>query len=52
MSDLFVIFWTFAVFTSIFWYAFLLFYIGAKAGREIRQMTQTLESRQDPEKKS
>lgn len=52
MSDPFVIFWTLMVFTSILWYGLLLFYIGAKGGREIREMTKTLAGRQDDEKKS
>lgn len=41
----FVVFWTVIVFTSIAWYGFLLFYIGAKGGREIRQLTKNLSER-------
>jgi hypothetical protein len=52
MSDPFVIFWTVMIFTSVVWYGFLLFYVGAKGGREIKQMTRALESREDEEKKS
>lgn len=52
MSDPFVIFWTFMVFSSIAWYAFLLFYIGAKGGKEIKEMTRTLAARPEEEKKS
>ena len=51
MSDAFVILWTVLIFTSIVWYGFLLFYVGAKGGREIKVMTQALESRPDEEKK-
>lgn len=47
MSTVFVIFWTMMVFGSIAWYAFLLFYIGAKGGKEIREMTRTLEVRNE-----
>jgi hypothetical protein len=42
MSHLFLIFWTVMIFASIAWYGFLLFYIGFKGGREIKEMTKTL----------
>jgi len=45
MNDPFVIFWTVMILTSVVWYGFLLFYVGAKGAREIKQMTKTLESR-------
>ena len=51
MIDLFVVLWTFLIFSSIFWYAFLLFYVGKKAGDEIRTLTRTLAGRSDPDKK-
>ena len=51
MSDAFVILWTVLIFTSVVWYGFLLFYVGAKAGREIKEMIQALESRPDEKKK-
>ena len=51
MIDLFLVFWTVMIFTSIFWYGFLLFYVGAKGGREIKAMTKTLEQRNRSEKK-
>jgi len=44
MKDPFVIFWAVLIFTSIFWYGFLVFYLGIKAGREIRAMTRALEA--------
>jgi len=50
MSGLFVVFWTVMIFASIFWYGFLLFYIGAKGGREIKEMTKVLGQRDAPEK--
>jgi hypothetical protein len=37
-----VIFWAVLIFTSIFWYGFLVFYLGIKAGREIHLMIKTL----------
>jgi hypothetical protein len=45
MMDLFVVFWTLMIFTSIAWYGFLLFYVGVKGGREIIVMTKTLDER-------
>jgi len=38
-----VIFWTILLFASIVWYGFLVFYVGIKAGREIRIMIAELE---------
>lgn len=45
MSDPFLVFWAALIFASIAWYAFLVFYVGLKAGREIRVMTKSLENR-------
>jgi hypothetical protein len=42
MSLFFVTFWTVMLFLSIAWYAALIFLIGIKAGREIKQMTEAL----------
>ena len=47
MMDLFVVFWTVMIFTSIAWYGFLLFYVGIKGGREIIVLTKTLDQRAD-----
>jgi hypothetical protein len=47
MIDLFVVFWSVMIFTSIAWYGFLLFYVGFKGGREIIALTKTLENRSD-----
>ena len=33
------------IFSSLAWYFFLLFYVGIKGGREMRQMTRTLAAR-------
>jgi hypothetical protein len=48
MTPLLIIFWTTMIFISIFWYAFLLFYVGAKGGKEIKEMTRVL-GRRPPE---
>ena len=42
MNTFWIIFWALLIFTSIFWYGFLVFYVGAKAGREIREMIKKL----------
>ena len=42
MIQVFVIFWTVMIFTSICWYGFLLFYVGFKGGREIREMIRKI----------
>lgn len=42
MNSLLVAFWAVLIFSSIAWYGFLVFYVGWKAGREIRVLTQTL----------
>jgi hypothetical protein len=42
MNDFFIYFWAFLIFASIFWYGFLVFYVGRKAGREIRELTRSL----------
>ena len=41
----FVTIWTVLILGSIFWYAFLLFYVGYKGGVEIKEMTKTLAER-------
>lgn len=45
MNSPFVIFWTVLIAASILWYAYLVVYIGFKAGREIRELTKTLSNR-------
>lgn len=42
MNNILVLIWAALIFASIFWYGFLVFYVGAKAGREILVMTKTL----------
>ncbi|MEO6875144.1 MAG: hypothetical protein ABI222_10010 [Opitutaceae bacterium] len=48
MKDPLVLFWLGLLFGSIAWYGFLVFYIGFKAGGEIRTLIKTL--RQPPPK--
>jgi len=50
MSTVFVVFWSAMIFASIAWYGFLIFYIGIKGGREIREMTRMFD-RRDEERK-
>lgn len=45
MNSLLVYFWAALIFASIAWYGFLVFYVGFKAGREIREMTAALSQR-------
>lgn len=42
MNDLFILFWAVLLFASIFWYGFLVIYIGIKAGRELRTLIREL----------
>ena len=46
MNTFWIIFWAVLIFTSIFWYGFLVFYVGLKAGREIRELTELLSKRE------
>ena len=47
-----VIFWTVMIFASIAWYGFLLFYVGFKGGKEIKEMIKTLGAKKaDQDKK-
>jgi len=52
MMDLFLVFWALMIFSSICWYAFLVFYVGAKGGKEIKVMTQALTSRNRQKEKA
>ncbi len=45
MNSPLVVFWAVLIFASIFWYGYLVIYIGLKAGREIRELTKTLSNR-------
>lgn len=50
MSKFWIVIWAFAIFSSIAWYIFLLFFIGVKAWLEITQMIRVLKSRSVPGK--
>lgn len=45
MTTVFIVFWGVLIAASIAWYAFLVFYVGIKAGREIREMTRRLQEK-------
>jgi len=47
MTYFFVFFWTAMIFGSIAWFAALLFYVGAKGGREIVKLRRDLRERND-----
>jgi hypothetical protein len=47
MNDPLVLFWSLLIFASIAWYGFLVFYIGAKGGRELWAMTRRFEKRDE-----
>ncbi|MCC6414851.1 MAG: hypothetical protein IT582_02955 [Opitutaceae bacterium] len=38
MNTFFILFWVVLILASIAWYAFLVFYVGLKAGREIKTL--------------
>ena len=42
MTTFLVFFWAALIFASIAWYGFLVFYVGIKAAKEIREMTDAL----------
>jgi hypothetical protein len=48
MRTLSIAIWAIAIFGSIFWYAFLVFYIGYQASREILNMVRVFEARKPP----
>ena len=47
MNSPLVIFWAVLIFASIFWYGYLVFHIGIKAGREILALVRTLSGTSD-----
>ena len=47
MNSLLVAFWSVLIFASILWYGFLVFHVGWKAGREIRDLTRSLGAARD-----
>lgn len=40
MTTVFLFFWAALIFASIAWYGFLVFYVGLKAGRDIRTLVR------------
>jgi hypothetical protein len=40
--DAFILFWAALILGSIAWYGFLVFYVGIKAGRDIRELIRSL----------
>lgn len=40
MTTVFLILWAALIFASIAWYGFLVFYVGLKAGRDIRTLVR------------
>lgn len=51
MKDPFLIIWAGLLFASIFWYGFLVIYLGIRAGREIRAMAGTLRAAADKKRR-
>jgi len=47
MTDPYGIFWSAMIFGSIAWYAYLLFHVGWRGGKDIIYMARTLAARQD-----
>jgi hypothetical protein len=47
MNEVWIMIWTILILTSIAWYALLLFLIGARGAREIRDMTRSLATRNE-----
>ena len=46
MNTFLIWFWAVLIFASIAWYAFLVFYVGIKAGREVRELIATLSKKE------
>lgn len=46
MKDPLVLFWAVLILASVFWYGFLVFYVGLKAGRDILHMIAALKAGQ------
>jgi hypothetical protein len=45
METTLLFFWTIMIFASIAWYGFLLFYVGARGGRDLARMSRDLAKR-------
>lgn len=44
----FILFWVVLILASIAWYGFLVFYVGIKAGRDIRELMKLPGGPDDP----
>ena len=51
MSNPYVIAWAVLLFASIAWYGFLVFYIGFRAGKELKELVKDLTAKRPPEAK-
>ncbi len=51
MKDPYVLFWAALIVASVLWYGFLVFYVGIKAGREIRTLIKDLRTTQANDEK-
>jgi hypothetical protein len=51
MKDPFVLFWAVLLYTSIAWYGFLVFFIGIRAGKELKTLIRDLTISRPPEPK-
>lgn len=49
LGKLFIAFWTLMILGSIFWYGFLLFYVGYLGAKDILAMARRFSSREDEE---
>ena len=50
MDSFWLWFWTIMIFSSIVWYGFLVFFIGAKGGKELKTMIKGFEERDKSDK--
>ena len=48
MKDPYVIAWAVLLFTSIAWYGFLVFFIGVRAGKELKTLIKDLTAARPP----
>jgi hypothetical protein len=51
MKDPYVLVWAILLFTSIAWYGFLVFFIGVRAGKELKTLIKDLTISRPPEEK-
>jgi len=51
MKDPYIIVWAILLFASIAWYGFLVFFIGIRAGKELKTLVKDLSDNRPPEGK-